>query len=575
VSAGKVAEEQRGRPHVRVIWGLLMAVLGILALWLARGSQPWPAEALLPWQEERFRLYLQLTGCWFLFLALLGALPPLPKLDHLLTTRFRVTSRRPILIPILLALVFAAAYGAMGVTRHVRFNSTAYDLAIHEQAIWSTLHGHPFATSLEVDNYLADHFGPFLIIPTIPYALYQSPLTLIVLQAFVLGLGAIPIYRLAQRKLSSDLMALSLTVAYLLYPAIGFLARFDFHIEIFAIPAFLAAFDAMDQDRWKTATIWLLIPLLCKESLGLTVAAWGLYALLVHRKPSWGLAWLLVGLAQFWLSSFLLIPALRGESSDTLMRYAWLGESPLEMVKTLFTSPGQVWAHVTSARRLFYLVQILAPIGFLSLLGPWELALAVPGLALNLLSTSRPQSAIFFQYTVPILPFVFIAAVLGTMRLKRLVRGHLSWHLAGIALILLSLSAFLIENPFREQAPLPSLWAEIENADTVRQALETIPAEGTVVTTNAYGAHLAQRPGLYLIGVPTQRDAPVDPDIVFLNLRDDRWISCEEYHTYLLQLQLEEYGVTFISEGVLAIQRDSGSRNQLRDLMQNWSGCSG
>jgi uncharacterized membrane protein len=257
------------------------------------------------------------------------------------------------------------------------------------------------------------------------------------------------------------------------------------------------------------------------------------------------------------------------------MRYAWLGDSPPEMIETLLTSPGQVWACVTSARRLFYLVQLLAPIGFLSLLGPCELALAVPGLVVNLLSMSRPQSTIFFQYTVPVLPSVFISAVWGTAHLKRLLPGPWAWHLAGLALIPLSLTAFLIENPFREQPPLPSLWEEMENAGAVRQALETIPAESTVVTTNAYAAHLAQRPGIYIIGVPTQRDAPVDPDIVFLNLYDHRWIACEGYYAYLLQLDPGKYGIRFMSEGVLVLQRDSSSRDQFRDLIHNWSGCSG
>ena len=320
MSAHETATKRNGRPILRLVWTLALVALGIMTLWLASGSQQWPAGALLPWEAERFRLYLKLTGWWFLFLALLAALSARFSLDRLLPSRPPLTSRRAIMVPITIALVFATAYGAMAVVRHLRFNSTGYDLAIHEQAVWNTLHGKPFATSLEVDNRLADHFSPFLLVPMIPYAIYQSPLTLLVLQALVLGLGAIPLYRIAQRRLSSDLMATALAIAYLLYPALGFLARFDFHTEIFAVPAFLAAFDAMDRDRWKAATLWLIIPLLCKENLGLTVAAWGLYALFVRKKPAWGLAWLVIGLAQFWFASFVLIPAIRGESSDTLQR---------------------------------------------------------------------------------------------------------------------------------------------------------------------------------------------------------------------------------------------------------------
>ena len=568
-------EKQSWWRYARLTWGLVILILGVLAVWLGRASLPWNPEGLLPWQEERLGLYLQLTGFWFLFLALVGLLSAFLPLDHLLPGRARETSSRAILVPIALALAFSIAAGTMGIIRHLRFNSTAYDLAIFEQSIWSTLHGRPFATSFEVHNKLADHFSPFLVVPVLPYALYPSPLTLIVLQALVLGLGAIPIFRIAQRKLSSTVMATVLAMAYLLYPALGFMARFDFHIEVFAVPALLAAFDAMDQDRWKFATLWLAIPLLCKENLGLTIAAFGLYALLVRKKPSWGVTWVMAGLAQFGLTSFWLIPTLRGESSDTLMRYAWLGSSPLEMLNTVFTSPGQVWAHITSSGRLFYLVQLLAPIGFLSLLGPWELALAAPGLAVNLLAQEVTQSSIYLQYTVPILPFVFVSAVWGIGRLRALLPRSWGWYLAGLALIPLSLSAFLVENPFREQPFLPTLWSEIENASIVRQALETIPQDGTVVTTNNYAPHLAQRPEIYIIGFPSQRDAPSDPHVVFFNLRDQRWLSCEDYHAYLLQLDPERYGVSFVSDGVVVIQRDAGSYSHFRDLIDDWPGCSG
>ncbi|MGD8904701.1 MAG: DUF2079 domain-containing protein [Anaerolineae bacterium] len=568
------AEKRTWWRYARLTLGLVL-ILGILAVWLARASLPWSSEGLLPWQEERIGQYLQLTGFWFLFLGLIGTVSAILPIDHLLPRRTRKTSTRAILIPIVLALAFSVAVGTMGVIRHLRFNSTAYDLAIFEQSIWSTLHGRPFATSFEVSNKLADHFSPFLVVPVLPYALYQSPLTLVVLQALALGLGAIPVFRIAQRRLSSDVMATALAMAYLLYPALGFMARFDFHIEVFAVPALLAAFDAMEQERWRTATIWLAVPLLCKENLGLTAAAFGLYALLVRKKPSWGVAWVVVGLAQFTLTSFWLIPTLRGESSDTLMRYAWLGNSPVEMFKTVVTSPGQVWAHVTGGGRLFYLVQLLAPVGFLGLLGPLELALAAPGLAVNLLAQEATQSSIYLQYTVPIVPFVFVSAVWGMGRLRTLLHRPWAWYLAGLALIPLSLSAFLIENPFREQPFLPKLWSEIENADTVRQALETIPKEGTMVTTNNYAPHMAQRPEIYIIGFPSQRDAPSNPDVVFLNLRDQRWLSCENYRAYLLQLDPERYGMTFESDGVVVIQRDAGSCDRFRALIDAWPGCSG
>ena len=61
-------------------------------------------------------------------------------------------------------LLFAVAYGWLAITRHLRFNSTGFDLAINEQIVWNTLNGRFFAASLEVNNSFADPFRPLLLL---------------------------------------------------------------------------------------------------------------------------------------------------------------------------------------------------------------------------------------------------------------------------------------------------------------------------------------------------------------------------------------------------------------------------
>jgi uncharacterized membrane protein len=572
--SGNQAEPDARKPvAAQLAFGIVLLCIGAIALWSADGLALWQTEQLSPHQQERFHLLLWVAGSGLTFFGLIGVMAAVRPSAEPLRRRLPFDQRTARFVLLGLMAAFTLAYGWLAMTRHVRLNSTTYDLAIHEQAIWSTLHGRFLATSVEVDNALADHFRPFLAVAALVYAPFPSPLTLLGLQAFALALGMIPLYRLAKRRLSSDLLALVVVAAYGLYPAIGFLLRFDFHTEAFAVPAFLAAFDALDQKHWLTASLWLVIPLLCKENMGLTVAAFGLYALVVSRKPTWGSFWLLAGLVTFSVTSFWLIPTLRGESSDTLSRYAYLGDSPRAMLHTLFTTPGVVWEQLAHPRVLLYLTQLLLPLGFLSLLAPAELAITVPGLAVNLLSTSYPQWTIYYQYAVPIIPFVFVSAVYGLARLRTMLRAEWAWRIIGAAVGLLSVATILVDNPFREQPFLPAMLAEIENAETVRLALQTVPDRGSVVTSNNYGPHLAQRPELYIVGVPSQRQAPDDPDIVFFNLRDQRFTSCEMYYSYLLQLDPQRYGVTFWSEGVLVLQRDTGSNSAFQDLLLTWNGC--
>jgi uncharacterized membrane protein len=575
VSGNRTTPEPQKPTVSRWAFGLVLLCIGVAALWSADGLALWQMERLSSHQQERCHLLLWIAGGGLTFFGLIGLIAAFRPSAKLLDRQLLFGRRRAGLVLLGLMAAFTLAYSWLAMTRHMRFNSTTYDLAIHEQAVWNTLHGRFLATSVEVDNALADHFRPFLAVAALVYAPFQSPLTLLGLQAFVLGLGMLPLYRLAKRRLSSDLLALTIVAAYGLYPAIGFLLRFDFHTEAFAVPAFLAAFDALDQKRWLPASLWLLIPLLCKENMGLTVAAFGLYAIVVSRKPTWGSLWLLVGLLTFWGTSFWLIPALRGESSDTLSRYAYLGDSPRAMLRTLLTTPGVVWEQLAHPRVLLYLTQLLLPLGFLSLLAPAALALAVPGLAINLLSTSYPQWTIYYQYAVPVIPFVFISAVYGLARLKTMLKPDWAWRIVGVSVGLLSVATLLVDNPFREQPVLPAMLARIDNAEAVRLALQTVPDRGSVVTTNNYGPHLAQRPELYIIGVPSQREAPDNPDIVFFNLRDQRFTSCEMYHDYLVQLDPQRYGVSFWSDGVLVIQRDTGSTKAFQDLLLTWNGCEG
>lgn len=536
----------------------------------------------LTWQQLRLLHLLILAACWSVLLISLLARVMLDRSKELSTSHELGDgsgpdwSRRASIIGFFIAiLIFVVAYGWLSVTRHNRFNSTGYDLSISEQVVWNSLNGRFFATSLEVDNSFADHFRPFFLAVVPVYAISQTPETLLILQTIVLASAAIPLYLLAYARLEDRRVALAVVLAYLLYPSLGFIARFDFHIEVFAIPAFIAAFYAMDKDRWGWATLWLVIPLLCKETMGLTVAMYGLYALVIRRRFSWGFMWIAGGLFTFWFTSFVLIPGIRGEPLDALTRYSWLGDTPGQMLAAFFSDPGRIFRHLTTPDRLLYLLQISLPVGFLNLLGLPEFLLSLPGITTNVLASHFCQPTIYCHYTVPVVPFVFIATVFGLCRLKAWLPGSQAWRLAGYLIVLLSLGSFLVDNPFRDHPLLPSYSAEISNADVVRSALSVVSDSLSVVTTNDYAPHLARRSDLYILGFPSQREAPIDPDIVFLNLYDQQYVVCDEFREYLRLLDTDVYGVTFRTGGLIVIQRNVGSNEQFRDFINNWNNCAG
>jgi uncharacterized membrane protein len=121
--------------------------------------------------------------------------------------------------------------------------------------------------------------------------------------------------------------------------------------------------------------------------------------------------------ALLWIDMNVVMPYFRGEAYPHLGRYKHLGGSLPEILVSLVLHPGRWLRVVLTVDKAVYLLALLAPLAFLPLLAPRALAAAVPGLAMNLLSTDpvlfHPRS----QYQAFVLPFLFIAAVEGYRKL--------------------------------------------------------------------------------------------------------------------------------------------------------------
>jgi len=93
-------------------------------------------------------------------------------------------------------------------------------------------------------------------------------------------------------------------------------------------------------------------------------------------------------------------------------RYAYLGNGPIQIAKTLLTHAGSVLKqHVLEHDHLFYLRLLLTPVGYLPILAPWVMVLALPSLAINLLSTDPNMYSGLFQYNAEIVPVLIFATI--------------------------------------------------------------------------------------------------------------------------------------------------------------------
>jgi uncharacterized membrane protein len=393
---------------------------------------------------------------------------------------------------------YGAGFAALSVLRQRAFATGRFDLGNMVQAVWWTAHGHPLQmTNLHGQQIsrLAAHVDPILAVFGPLWWIWPSPDLLLVTQALAVATGAWPVFLLARKHLESSRAALGFALAYLLYPATGWLTLNEFHPVALATPLLLFAFWYLDNDRLLPFALFAVAAAACKEEIGLVVAGFGLWYALAKRRRVEGAAIAVLGVAWSAIAIAVVIPHFHtaGES-DFYGRYSEVGGSAAGIVKTAFTDPLRILDAAFSTRDLRYLLELVAPLAALCLLAPLVLIAAVPELAINLLSATQTQTSIHFHYTAGLIPPLVIAAVLGAKRLNRWTAP------VAIAVVIAALLGNYRLGPITGWRHLPggsrfqATAARVTDHDRIAaRALRLIPKTAVVSATNTLGAHLSAR----------------------------------------------------------------------------------
>ena len=503
---------------------------------------------------------------------------------HLVPVRALGDPRRVVVPVVLVVLVLAAGFG-MGwraVERHQALLTNAEDLGFTDQVIWNFLRGQffrfstyqdaEFSTDIDLkavrrpDSLLAFHVEPILLAFAPLYLVVPDVRAILRLQGFAIALGAIPAYRLARRRLGSSWAGLAFAAVYLLSPLGQWAAVADFHSVALAAPLLMLALDALDAGQPRLFLLAGLLAASTKEEIGLLVAGLGVLAVLSARsqerppppnhpgnphqvgegeipspQPSpsgrgsrmrWaGPLAIVIGLGWSALCAAAIIPYYSGGAiSPFTARYAEIGGSPGAALGMLVEQPSAYAVVLGRPEVLAYLLTLLLAGGWLGLLAPELLLVALPVLALNVLSGSPWMAAGRAHYSASLLPLLVGAAIVGAGRLStssglplsRLpTMGPLDPHgLAGVTRVVrgrgrivavVSVLAVVLAGVAYSRAGIGPGVADLTpplvtaRAELGRRLAASIPPTASVSASTALYPHLSQRAGAYLF--PTLHDA--------------------------------------------------------------------
>jgi uncharacterized membrane protein len=417
----------------------------------------------------------------------------------------------------------------------------SWDLGIFEQVVRAYAHLRAPVSDLKGPGFdiLGDHFSPVTALLAPLYRLFPTPVTLLVAQAALFALSAVPVTRAAAALLGRR-RGLALGLAYGLSWGVQRAVDFDFHEICFAVPLIAFSLEAVLARRWRRALCWALPLVLVKEDLGLTLAAIAVVVAVRARRSAprtvpYALAVAVLGVAATVVTLTLVIPAFNTTGGyDYWEKMSGGDGGPLDGLDT----------------KLRTLAWLLIPTS--GLLAPRSplLLVALPTLGWRFLSADPHYWGTDWHYSAVLMPVVTLAladaltAVRHSPRPRlRSYARHLPTAVAAAALALttsLPLSALTAADAYRKPAEVTA----------VERMLARIPDGASVEANIGPISRLTARCRVFWVG----NTRGIAPDFIAVD-NSTKWLSDVEQYARQLHPR-ERYAVDAATHGYVLLRRD-------------------
>ncbi len=453
-------------------------------------------------------------------------------------------------------LIIAAAFFIVVLTFsiiHYESFLITYDHGLFNQVFWNSVHGKLFQTSLSsaasgaslIDRQLSYpsyiHLGQHFVIDFLLwmpiYALFPSPITLIVLQVTLIAAAGIVLYFLARHYLSVPISVMIVASYYGANGVIGpTLGNFYEHCQI---PLFVfSLLLALEKQRWVLFWIFAALTLGTREDAGITLFGIGVYLIFSRRYPRTGVALCAVSFSYVALITNTVMPMFSTDSSRLYLanyfRKFVKTETPstLELLWAIISQP-QIIIKVLFTdllRRILYLLGHWLPLAFVPVITPSAWIMTVfPLLVLLLQVFNQAATSINTRYTLAVIPGLFYGTILWWSQHQEKFKPRL--HRFWIGCIGLSMLLTYTSNPHRalyfispysiQPWVYQSLSAQLKHGADLKTVFNSIPKDASISTSGYIAPHLSGRRNIIRLEVMQMKDEngkKVDIDYGLLDL---------------------------------------------------------
>jgi len=361
-----------------------------------------------------------------------------------------------------------------------------YDTGIYANVAWNVAHGEGFHSDVLDQNHMAVHFSPLTALFAPFYAVFPTPMVLMIGQGLAVGLTLILLYRIGKHlideaDIGQDHRAIALAFCLLAFfygPFTNALLS-HFHPPTVAMPVLAGCLLALIERRTWLLVLLLPILLTAKENAPLAVVGLGAYAALVQGRWTLGIVLGALGMLSLGIILLVIMPAFQDET--------WIMASRLQPMALL-------------SEKAIYLLLLLLPLAFLPLVA-WRAALAALPLAtVNLASGYDGQLELKYHYNDLISVFLLVATLHGFnlvmiwQRQNPPLRFAMFTSPAALAagMVIIALIVNKGRNPMTEMVkywPMAEHWQLHQALAPYRQA----PDNQAIITQSGLGPYLSNR----------------------------------------------------------------------------------
>ena len=348
-----------------------------------------------------------------------------------IVAEFKIDKKKTNIIVAIVGILLFAFVGIITVYRYLTYSNSTFDFGIFTQMYENMKQTGSISTTLERNRVLSHfgvHFSPIFYIALPIYFIFPSPVTVQLIQAFMVALPVIPIVLISRKYKLSNWMTVGAVLLYALYPATAGGTLYDIHENCFLTFLILMAIWAIEKKKNILTAIMVLLVFFVKEDAPVYIMVLGTFYLFSRKDKKRGLILMVTSAIYFIIATSVVKSYGLGIMDNRFSNLFYDQQKGLsQLIRTVLVNPGYVISQIVAnydangMEKIGYILLMFVPMAAVIFKNGKKYSrfiLISPVIVINLLTLYVYQHDITFQYNFGSIALMMYLVIMNMADLK-------------------------------------------------------------------------------------------------------------------------------------------------------------